>query len=132
MQSAIDLVKNGEDKPQLDSKLKEQIAATVSEMRSRLGSSYRNMDYWELIDDNSYELSLLLLDDQKAMFPDTWSVLGNSYKKIWRGSGSKGKKLAEVENLDILSDALGLSHTKHAVYLKGQVDSLKAVLEKEI
>ena len=132
LQSTLDLVSNGDKKPFFDSKLREEYISIVTETKSRLDISYRNMDYWELMDDNSLALSLMMLDKDRAKSPENWRMLGDKYKRIWKSSGSKGKKLAEIENLDILSDALSLSKSKHAIFLKSQVDELRSRLEPEI
>jgi hypothetical protein len=131
LRSALDMVKNGE-KPFFDSKLREEYITIVNETKSGLGMSYTNMDYYELLDNNALELSLLMLDTKKSKIVEIWNALGNSYKRIWKRSGSKGKKLTEVENLEILSDALSLGNSEHAVFLKNRVDELRTQLETEI
>jgi hypothetical protein len=130
LQLALDL-RSG-TKAIFDAKIKDEYITEVTARKSRLGSSYRNMDYWELIDDNAYDLSLMMLDEQQAKAIDNWSDLEKKYKKIWRSSGSKGKKIAEIENLDIIADALSLSKSRHATFLKGKVDELRSKLDKEI
>ena len=132
LQSTLDFARNGSGQPEFDKKLKDETIATIKSMRSYLGSSYNNMDYWELIDDNAFELSMLMLDTERSKKMEIWTSLGSRYKRIWKRSGSKGKKLAETENLEILSDALSLGKSKHATFLKSQVDELKSQLEMEI
>jgi len=132
LQSSIDLIKGGPAKGAFDAKSREEITTVVNTMKSQLGSTYRNMDYWELIDNNAYDFSLLMLDEQKAKKAENWAELERKYKRIWKNAGSKGKKLAELENLEIITDTLSLSKSKHASFLKGKVEDLRLKLEKEI
>src|SRR5215204_1449020 len=132
LQSTLDMAINGSQKPFFDSKLREEYISIVTETQSRLAMSYTNMDYWELIDDNSLAMCLLMLDPDRAKSLENWTSVTNKFKRIWKSSGSKGKKLTEIENLEILSDALNLGKSKHAKFLKQQVDELRMQLETDI
>jgi hypothetical protein len=111
------------------SKSKDEMIAEVENRKMTLCSSFNNMDYWELIEEISYDFSLLILDAEKAKDDDNWKKLENRYKRIWKRSGSRGKKMAEMENFEIVSDALSLSTSKQALYLKDKIDVLKQGLE---
>lgn len=107
-----------------ETKTPEKIIAEVGEKKAALRSGFDNMDYWQLIEELCYDLSLLILDLQKAKDDRHWKDLEKRYKRIWRSSGSKGKRMAEIENFEIISDALNLSTSRHALYLKERIDVL--------
>ena len=52
------------------------------------------------------------------------------YRKLWRKAGSKGKKFAEIEHLEILIDILSLSKNADVAGLKKIVKELKTDLQK--
>ena len=132
-QTVIDIINN--DPAEKGMFGKKTIAETISMVelrRSKLCSNFNNMDYWQLIEDVSYDFSLLMLDDKKSKKEEVWQKIEEKFKRIWRNSGSKGKKMAEIENFEILADALSLSTVKRATYLKERIDDLKANLEKDL
>jgi len=104
----------------------------VMDRKAKLCSLFNNMDYWQLVDDVCYDFSLLLLDTQKAKDDANWNTLEKRYKRIWRSAGSKGKRISEVENLEIVSDMLAQSTSKHAMFLKGRIENFKSILEQEL
>jgi len=111
------------------SKSKDEIIAEVENRKMNLCSSFNNMDYWELIEEICYDFSLLILDAEKAKDDNNWKKLESRYKRIWKRSGSRGKKMAEIENFEIVSDALSLSTSKQALYLKEKIDALRQGLQ---
>ena len=130
LQTVVDIVKSMPSKQSsFGSKSKDDIIADVTNRKMKLYSAFNNMDYWELIEEICYDFSLLILDAEKSKDED-WKKLENRYKRIWKRSGSKGKKMAEIENFEIIADVLSLSASKQAMYLKEKVDVLKQGLEK--
>ena len=130
MQVVTDLIKNTPSKEIVfGSKTKVEIIKEVMERRVKLCSTFNNMDYWQLVDDMSYDFTLLMLDAQRAKEDANWKDLENKYKHMWKTAGSKGKRMAEIENFEIIADALSISTSKQALYLKDKVDSLRQALE---
>jgi tetratricopeptide (TPR) repeat protein len=107
------------------------LAEQVKDNQSRLRVAFRNMDYWELTEDFSYELSAIMLT-RNEVASETWTGLADRLGHIWKSAGSKGKRMAEVENLEIISDALSLSADLRALQLKARFDKLKEQLTKLI
>ena len=131
MQSIVNIVKSTPVKQIVyGTKTKEQMIAYVTERKSKLSSSFENMDYWQLIDDMCYDFSILILDTQKSKDDNNWKSLEKKYKRVWKNSGSRGKRMAEIESYEIVMDALSLSTSKQALFLKEKVGVLKQVLEK--
>ena len=129
-QTIIDLAKNTPAKQVLyDDKTKAEMIQFVLDRKSKLDSAFNNMDYWELVEDICYDLSLLLMDDEKAKDDANWKNIEKRYKRLWKNSGSKGRMLTEIENLEIIADALSLAKSKHVVYLKAKINILKQELE---
>jgi hypothetical protein len=131
LQNVANIVKDTPSKQiAFGSKTKDEVIADVVERKTKLCSSFTNMDYWELIEETSYDFSLLMLDAEKAKEDNNWKDLEKKYRRIWKRSGSKGKRMAEIENFGIIADFLSLSRSKQAIYLKGKVDGLRQGLEK--
>lgn len=133
MQTLCDLVKGTPAKQiAYGKKTKDEMIKEVMDRKAKLCSLFNNMDYWQLVDDVCYDFSLLLLDTQKAKDDANWNTLEKRYKRIWRSAGSKGKRISEVENLEIVSDMLAQSTSKHAMFLKGRIENFKSILEQEL
>jgi len=133
MQTLCDIVKGTPAKQiTYGGKTKDEMIKEVTDRKAKLCSSFNNMDYWQLVDDVCYDFSLLLLDNQKAKDDASWNNLEKRYKRIWKSAGSKGKRISEVENLEIISDMLGQSTSKYAVFLKSKIDNFKSIMEHEL
>ncbi len=130
LQTVVSIVKNTPSKQiAFGSKSKDEMIADVENRKMKLCSSFNNMDYWELIEEICYDFSLLIIDAEKSKEEDNWKELEERYKRIWKRSGSKGKKMAEIENFEIISDALSLSTSRQASYLRKKIEVLKQGLK---
>lgn len=126
LQVVVNLARNAPSKQIVfGSRSKEEIMEEVATRKRKIGSSFNNMDYWMLIEEICYDFSSLMLDAEKSKDESKWKGLENRYKRIWKRSGSKGKKMAEIENFEIIADALTLSTSKQALYLKEKIDVLR-------
>jgi hypothetical protein len=135
LQSILDLIEtaNGGNTTNrgINPDKQKELAELVKSKQSQLKVAYRNMDYWELTEDFSYELSSIILNPDLTSAGE-WDDLPNRMRKIWKGAGSKSKKMAEIENLEIISDALSLSQNERVSQLKARFDELKENLAKLI
>jgi hypothetical protein len=135
LQSILDLIEtaNGGNTTNrgINPDKQKELAELVKSKQSQLKVAYRNMDYWELTEDFSYELSSIILNPDLTSAGE-WDDLPNRMRKIWKGAGSKSKKMAEIENLEIISDALSLSENERVSQLKARFDELKENLAKLI
>lgn len=111
-----------------------EIAELITEVRSRRNadpSMYKNMDYWSTTDHINFDFSLWALGAEEIT-TDFLDGLTDKYITVWKEAGSRGKKIAEIENLIILSDILSLSKSKDAKSARQKIDKAKSMLEKEI
>lgn len=65
-----------------------------------------NMSYWKMIKPTYHAFISLLFDDAAWGEQAGWKHLENCYKAAWRRGGSPGKKMAELEGMEILIDVL--------------------------
>lgn len=111
---------------------KAQILKDIADKKKAMALPYRNMDYWVLIDEASYDLSLLFLDKTEAQKNENWMRVEDKYRRIWKSAGSLGKKNAELENFEIIADMLALSTDKTAMLYKEKIDGMREQLAKEV
>ncbi|WP_460553290.1 DUF7379 domain-containing protein [Ferruginibacter profundus] len=141
LQIILDLTQKDAKQMVLTPAIKAATKKEINALKAKVVLTNGNMDYWTAINDICFDFSLIMLDldahrgaDSKKnnLYKDdkTWTGLANSYKHIWKRYGSKGKKLAEIENFEIIADALSLSTSKIAIDLKDRVDTLKKELEQ--
>lgn len=77
-------------------------------------SATTTMDYWLMLEDANILLTLLVLDIDKPADPARWQELLQKYRNLWSKAGSKYKKMAEVEHVRFLKDALDSVSTSTA------------------
>jgi hypothetical protein len=56
----------------------------------------------------------------------------DAYREVWAKAGSKGKKIAEIEQLELLIDGLSLTPVKASDSLRKTLEQLKNDLKKMI
>ncbi|RYG01615.1 MAG: CHAT domain-containing protein, partial [Chitinophagaceae bacterium] len=105
-----------------------ELIEMISAARVSLRPSFGSMDYWDLIQEIAFDISLIFLGAIPSI-PEMWDKIYGSFADIWKRAGSKGKMMSEVENLEILSDMLSLSVSERITDLKEDVDELKLKLE---
>jgi len=133
LQSALDFIALDNSTAEMfDPVTRQKLIDDIKRRKEQLKSSYTNMDYWEIIEDICYDLDLLMLDSQTAESEENWKRLEEKYRRLWKSAGSIGKRIAEIESFEVVSDLLRLSTSNHAIYLKQMVDELRSKLEKEI
>ncbi|WP_153796123.1 CHAT domain-containing protein [Foetidibacter luteolus] len=80
-------------------------------MKAKLEKKQSDLDdtpdeYWDMVAAANIKLTLLLLNRKEAKNAAAWNQVGADFMKIWKRAGSPGKKLAELEQLQFLADAL--------------------------
>ena len=70
-----------------------------------------------------------LMAPQKATQKDFDELL-MAYRKTWAKVGSRAKKMSEIEQLEIIIDALSSSENRHVIKLTKMITGVKASLEK--
>ncbi|HSM48272.1 MAG TPA: hypothetical protein VK872_10695 [Draconibacterium sp.] len=56
----------------------------------------------------------------------------NEIRELWKKAGSKGKRFAEIEHIEFLTDALSGAKNKNATDLKSKLEQLLNDLAKQI
>jgi hypothetical protein len=95
-------------------------------------NSVENMDYWNMIGIANIKLcqSVISLSDTKNKI--AWEDILNAYRQVWVKAGARGKKIAEIEHLQLLSDELAFSKKQNVTELRKNIEQLKNELEKMI
>jgi hypothetical protein len=73
-------------------------------------------------------LAKLIIDPSVGTQP--WKKLSNDYKAVLKGIVSTSRKIAEIEQLEILIDALKLSKAKNAVATRSRLEMILATIQK--
>ncbi|GAA4470403.1 hypothetical protein GCM10023189_58930 [Nibrella saemangeumensis] len=107
-----------------DMSRKGQLAKLNEELAVFTGMQEVERDYWDWIAEATLNLTRLVLGDPDVTYLD---VL-DQYKSAWQVIGNEGQRQAEIEHLEILADALGMSPGKAKESLAA-VSRLKTELE---
>ena len=104
----------------------------LNKIAASFNISSDNLNYWDMVAVANIKLCLLIIDpsateDQKAI-----DEVMEAYRKLWKKAGSKGKRLAEIEHLELFADALDLSTKSDGNKLKKIIQKFKTELEKMI
>lgn len=105
-------------------------AAILTKLKKSSDNSPDDLDYWDLLADANIDLCLLLVNNTNTSA--SWEGLLNSYRSVWQRAGSKGKKRAEAEYLELLINGLSLTKSTTAKSLMARIAVLKKELEKLI
>ncbi|SFO75893.1 Lecithin:cholesterol acyltransferase [Chitinophaga sp. YR627] len=85
---------------------KECLVAKLKERLSDVNTQATNGDYWRFLEIADIHLCIMLIsyteENEHQLFTDTLAA----YQRRWSKAGSKGRKMAEVEHLEFLDDAL--------------------------
>jgi hypothetical protein len=90
------------------------------------------MDYWDMIAMANIKLSLELLMASGTKYQDRWSEVLDTYRETWVKAGSKGKRVAELEHLQLLMDGLNLGNKRNINTLAKHISELNEELSKII
>ncbi|MEP6584894.1 MAG: CHAT domain-containing protein, partial [Ginsengibacter sp.] len=108
-------------------------AAALNELktlRDTLGGSNVNLTYWSFLRGANLELCQLVIDPSSLTDEKAWEEILLSYIKDWSMAGTKGNKVADIENLELLIDGISQSKKRDAVKLRKKIEALKGELEK--
>ena len=87
------------------------------------------MDYWDLIAGINISLCEYILTFKGTGAQKDARAILNDIKKLWTFAGSKGKKYAEIEHLELILDALTMEKRKEFSNLSKNLEQLKTELE---
>jgi len=90
------------------------------------------MDYWDMVALANIKLCQAMLNNSVEKTKALWQDALELYRQTWAKAGSKGKRMAEKEHLELLADALSIIKKPNAVELRKNIEKLKEELEKLI
>ena len=95
---------------------------SLARLQAMENKPLEDMDYWQLVSGANIALCGLLLNSKADK--TGWSSLHDTYKRIWKKSGSAAKRKTELEHLQTLYHTL-----THKSVLKDNLQKLEAQLE---
>ncbi|RYF86740.1 MAG: CHAT domain-containing protein [Chitinophagaceae bacterium] len=95
--------------------------------------SHDEMNFWELTNEANIRLCMMIVDPKKAEEnTNAWDEVLKVYRKVWVKAGSRAKKVAEVEYLEMLADGLSLSGNRSLAKMKADLKKFKNELSKMV
>ena len=107
----------------------EEAISLLNKSKGTLNASQDAMDYWNMAALANIQLCLLIMASPGPEGNPAWDELKVMYQKLWNKAGSPGKKMAEVEHLELLLDAFSLVNDQGLNQLVDFVGHLKIELE---
>jgi hypothetical protein len=89
-----------------------------------------NTDYWHMLSNVTLDFGSWLLSPKDNT--DALARLNDGYRGIWNKVGSKGKKHAEIDHMNVVLDLLSLGKNVKSKDVNATVKQLKEMLEKLI
>jgi CHAT domain-containing protein len=111
---------------------RESIIEHLDANAAKQGKGSGNMDYWQMIEKASIKLCKGMLNTVGVTNEVTGKDVLDAYREVWAKAGSKGKKIAEIEQLELLIDGLSLTPVKASDSLRKTLEQLKNDLKKMI
>jgi CHAT domain-containing protein len=90
------------------------------------------MSYWDMIAGINIGLCKYLLQFSDKSEKIELDNIFNEISELWKKAGSKGKRFAEIEHIEFLTDALSGAKNKNATDLKSKLEQLLNDLAKQI
>ncbi|MFL5810715.1 MAG: tetratricopeptide repeat-containing protein [Flavisolibacter sp.] len=111
----------------------EDVEDQLSKLSEKLQRATVNrMDYWDMVALANLKLCQAMLNNSVEKTKALWQEALEIYRQTWAKAGSKGKRVAEKEHLELLADALSIIKKPNAVELRKNIEKLKEELEKLI
>ncbi len=105
-------------------------AQQLHDALAALNTSAAAMDYWNLVTVASLRLCLAIVHHEEDNgYRDEDEIL-SLFRSLWHKAGSRGKKVAEIEHLELLLDALTLVKPGKVDALIEKIESLKTELDR--
>lgn len=118
------------------------LLASLKERMSVVNTQSNDGDYWKFLEIADLHLCILLVSYTDANGDKLFNDALESYLKRWAKAGSKGRRMAEIEHLDFLVDAVAfvIEYTKgkkgnvvkQLEGLRRSIEQLRGRLLKEI
>jgi hypothetical protein len=109
-----------------------EVIRLLEASKTSLCFTSERMSYWDMIAGINIGLCKYLIQFSEK---SEKIELDNIYKEIselWKIAGSKGKRFAEIEHIEFLTDALSGSKNKNATALKAKLEQLLKDLAKQV
>ena len=102
---------------------REEAIETLARLQATINKPLQNMDYWQLVSGANIALCQLVMS--RKADKEAWGSLLETYKRVWKKSGSVAKRKTELEHLEALYSVL-----LHKSVLKDNLIKLEEQLEK--
>lgn len=113
--------------------VKDAVKDLANMLDSLTSFSSDELNYWDWASAANIKLCVMILDHQNGSSRlSAYEEIFTLYKETWDKTGSKGKKLGEIDHFDFLIDALSLSKKKNATAIKKKINDLRNQLERMI
>jgi DNA-binding ferritin-like protein (Dps family) len=90
------------------------------------------MSYWDMIAGINIGLCKYILQFSDKSEKIELDNIFNEISELWKKAGSKGKRFAEIEHIEFLTDALSGTENKNANALKSKLEQLIKDLSKQV
>jgi len=90
------------------------------------------MSYWDMIAGINIGLCKYLLQFSEKSDKIELDNIFKDISKLWKKAGSKGKRFAEIEHIEFITDTLSETKNKNAKALKNKLEQLLKDLTKQI
>jgi tetratricopeptide (TPR) repeat protein len=91
----------------------------------------RHMKYWDMVAVANIKLCRAIINSSAKTKPE-WDEVLEIFRNTWTKAGSKGKRLAEVEHLQLLDDKLALVNKPGVNAVRKNIRQLKEELSKMV
>ena len=95
------------------------------------GMAGQRMNYWDMVAIANVKLCLAILNSSTKTSTEWYEVL-ELFRRTWAKAGSKGKRLAEIEHLQLLDDELSLVNKHNVNALRKNIRQLRDELVKMV
>jgi hypothetical protein len=89
------------------------------------------MKYWDMVAVANIKLCRAIINSSAKTKPE-WDEVLEIFRNTWTKAGSKGKRLAEVEHLQLLNDKLALVNKPGVNTVRKNIRQLKEELSKMV
>ncbi|MGZ5191437.1 MAG: CHAT domain-containing protein, partial [Flavisolibacter sp.] len=93
-------------------------------------SADTDMKYWDMVAIVNIQLCMAILNSTTSRTKVEWNDVLGHFRATWAKAGSKGKRISEIEHMELLIDGLSLSKKPNVNSLKKNIEELKEELKK--
>ena len=112
--------------------LQNEVEDQLNQLSDKLKSvGGQRMNYWDMVAIANIKLCLAIVNSS-AKTKTEWDEVLELFRTTWTKAGSKGKRLAEIEHLQLLEDELSFINKPNVNAVRKNIRQLKEELQKMI